>query len=314
MSSAPVAPEAPARSARAFWWRALASLLALGAVLWLVDVRKVASSFALDARYALAALLVALLQFLLLAARWRSIARALGLPLAYRTALAEYFLSALVNQLVPSGIAGDALRAARHAQQVTRDSGQREHARAVLALLLDRASGQVALWAFALATLPSWWPVIASRSELAPALLGALSLVLAGAAIGAFLLVRARWGHLRELSTDALRVLFGPRTAALHLPLSALLVVLHVAVFQLCALALGTPLELGAAFGIVPALLLVATLPAFFAGFGAREAAAAGLYGLLGLPALDGAKVSLVFGFVGILASTPGIYSLWRHR
>jgi hypothetical protein len=65
----------------------------------------------------------------------------------------------------------------------------------------------------------------------------------------------------------------------------------------------------------VPAILAAAGLPSFLGGFGAREAAAAGLYHLTGLEAADGAAISFVYGAVGLVASVPGILALpWRGR
>ncbi len=296
-------------------WQGAASLLALGALVWLLRPGALLERLvALDLRFALAAVLCAVLEFFVLAARWRFVARCLGLPLGFAAALAEYFLSALLNQVVPSGIAGDALRAVRHARQVERDSGESETRRVVLALLLDRASGQLALWLFALAALRGWWPVIAAHIRSPGPLAVALAALLAASALLLVAFARARWGKLRDLSSDAMRALFAPRNLIVHLPLSALLVSMHVAVFCLCAFALGSPLDLSSALKVVPVLLLVSTLPAFFAGFGVREAAAAGLYQLLGLPAAEGAVVALVFGLVGVVASAPGIYALWRRR
>jgi hypothetical protein len=56
-------------------------------------------------------------------------------------------------------------------------------------------------------------------------------------------------------------------------------------------------------------------LPSFLGGFGAREAAAAGLYHLTGLEAADGAAISFVYGAIGLVASVPGVLALpWRRR
>ncbi len=58
----------------------------------------------------------------------------------------------------------------------------------------------------------------------------------------------------------------------------------------------------------VPLILCAGSLPAFFAGWGAREIAAAGLYHLSGLRSGDGASASVLFGLVSLVASAPGIF------
>jgi uncharacterized membrane protein YbhN (UPF0104 family) len=60
-------------------------------------------------------------------------------------------------------------------------------------------------------------------------------------------------------------------------------------------------------------VLLAAALPAFFSGWGVREATAAALYHLSGLQAAEGAVVSVVFGIVSLISSLPGARSLWRR-
>ncbi len=105
-------------------------------------------------------------------------------------------------------------------------------------------------------------------------------------------------------------MLFAPGNMAVHLPLSFLLLGLHVALFVVAAHALGFDLPFVPAIRIVPPVLAASSVPAFIGGFGVREAAAAGLYYLTGLDAADGAAISFVYGTVSLVASTPGILAL----
>ena len=81
-----------------------------------------------------------------------------------------------------------------------------------------------------------------------------------------------------------------------------------------CARALGLELSSDAAVMIVPPVLLAAAVPAFFSGWGVREAAAAALYHLAGHRALEGVAVSVAFGLVSLVSSLPGIAVWWAAR
>jgi uncharacterized membrane protein YbhN (UPF0104 family) len=293
------------------------SFLALGAIFaWSGADRVWGALGAPRWHWLLAALALASLQFPLLAARWWFVARKLCVPLGYRRALGEYYLGTLLNQILPFGVLGDALRAVRHARQA-RIEADRSPARVALAVVLERGSGQLALWGVVLAVLPSWSDSV--RRALAATdtstWLAALPLV-AGASVSLWFALRKRpWiARLRALATSGARVLVLPRNFAVHTLLSLALVVSHVAVFACAAQSLGSALPLVPALRVVPLVLVASTLPAFFSGWGIREAAAAGLYQLAGLSAADGAAIALVFGAVGIVASTPGLFLLGSRR
>lgn len=273
------------------------SLLLLGVTLYVVGadalVRRVAT---LDPGLAAVVVALCLLQFPLLAARWWLFARWLDVPLGYRQALGEYTLSTLLNQLLPLGVMGDVMRIARHSVQVGRERpGELAPGRVLLAVVLERASGQLALWLWVLAVAPGWWRLLPDVARAA--------LLIALVALGLALL----WFGRRRLRTGILALL-SPRRLLVHLPLSLALVALHVAAFALVAQALGFALPPATAVRVVPPLLVATTLPGFFAGWGVREAAAAGLYALSGLAPAEGAVVSMTWAGLGLLASTPGAW------
>ncbi len=235
--------------------------------------------------------------FPLLAARWAFISTRAGAPLAFGRAIREYYVSTLLNQLLPLGVAGDAWRA-KQRLDAERSAGPR---RAALgALVADRVSGQFVLWAWVLSALPAFRQSLprAHVSHLALALVLALGVAVA----------LSRFERVREWLRAGAAVLFAPRSAVVHLPLSAALIALHVATFWAAARALGLELDLGTACHIVPLVLCAGSLPAFFAGWGVRELAAAGLYHLSGRSSGDGATASLLFGLLSLAASAPGIF------
>jgi len=293
------------------------SLLALGAIVAWFGAAQIGQALSAPRwGWMLAAVAVASLQFPLLAARWCFVARKLCVPLGYRRALGEYYLSTLLNQLLPFGVLGDALRAMRHVRRARIDADQ-SPAQVALAVALERGSGQLALWLVVLPLLPSWSDEVSgafAASHTSRWLL--TSCLAAGAGVCFWIAIRRQpWAsRLRALATSGVRVLFLPRTFAVHSILSLALVLSHVAVFACAARSLGSSLPLGVALRVVPLVLVASTLPAFFSGWGIREAAAAGLYGLAGLQAPEGAAIALVFGVVGLVASAPGLFLLLSTR
>jgi uncharacterized membrane protein YbhN (UPF0104 family) len=252
------------------------------------------------------------LQFFLLSARWAWFTRELGVRVEYRHALGEYYLSALLNQILPFGVLGDAFRVVRHSEQVHRHApSPLSTPRVLLAAALDRISGQaiVALAAVAAA------PLVLERASAAlgsPWLtLIAFAGVVLGCALVLALVLKRRLAVVRDLVGDGFRALLLPRSLLVHAPLSCALLLLGGVQFWACARSLGFSLSLEAAAPIVPPVLLAAALPAFFSGWGVREAAAAGLYHLSGMQAADGAAVSVVFGLVSLISSLPGLRWLW---
>jgi uncharacterized membrane protein YbhN (UPF0104 family) len=293
-----------------------ASIALLAATLWIVDTTQVARRLRmLDFSWMLVALALLAAQFPLLAARWWFFARRLAVPLAYPRALAEYALASLLNQVLPFGILGDVGRAARH----VRSADHAPAAPVVLAIVLERASGQIALWLVVAAMAPTWWrtlsryldwPSTAARADV----IAMIGLGLAGL-VGLLAWHRLRRDErLRGLVAGGLRALLGPGPALVHLPLSFALLASHVFAFVAIAHGLGLRLPVAQAFAIVPLVLVATTVPTFVAGWGVREATLAGLYHVVGLRPSDGVTIALVYGSLGLLASTPGALALGSKR
>jgi uncharacterized membrane protein YbhN (UPF0104 family) len=253
---------------------------------------------------------ILLAQFPIMAMRWCLFARALAVPLPLSQAISEYFLATLLNQVLPLGVWGDVTRIVRHAKSPDRKAGP-SYTPAALAVVLERASGQMGLWLVVLAVLPTWtfllpWPASTSRA------LGALGLVAAAVAVVAIVLLgRVRASTLWQDGARAgLRALVAPRMLVLHLPLSLLLVALHTSVFFCIARAFGFALSFELAVRAVPLVLVATTLPLFLGGWGIREATIAGLYHSVGLASANGVSIAIVYGCLSLLASLPGLWAL----
>ena len=297
-------PPARSRGLRALQLGVSAVLLV--ACLFAVDARSVASELAdIEPGWVLAALGLHLVQLSLLAWRWTVVARALALPLEFGRALGEYALSVFVNQVVPGGLAGDGLRAVRHA----RTSESTSVLRAVEALAVDRASGQLAYWLSVAFTAP----LALTQQVVEPG-------VLAGVVVGTAALVAASWYALERFAPEtglfgrarrSLRrvawVLLHPRQVAAHLPLSFAFVAVTVLQLQVAALAIGVPLELSTLVWVGPLILTASSIPSFGGGWGVREGASAVLFGAAGLSGSQGVAVSVVYGVFGLVVSALGL-------
>jgi hypothetical protein len=246
---------------------------------------------------ALAALALGGLATAAQALRWRVVVAARGAPpLGRGTAVGEYYRSALLNAVLPGGLAGDVLRAhrARGPGRGTGRGGWRTSAAAVLverlagtALLLgvgavvlalvagdQRGAGTGALWAAA------------------PAVVALVLLVGVGRAVGAGARHQAAvWGWSL-------------------LALGALVGLFAVAAVQLArGPAPAGPDAVGTAVLAVLALLGM-SVPLGVGGFGPREALAALGAGVAGTTPGEAVAVTAGYGVLAAVAALPGLLLL----
>ncbi len=298
------------------WIQVGASIAVLAGTLTFVDREQIWRSLRhVQPGWLVVTLAVFLAQFLVMAARWWLFARRLSAPLSYSRALSEYFLASFLNQVLPFGVLGDVTRAVRHTRASLNDASPGVgNARVVLAIVLERAAGQLGLWLVVAAILPTWW--VAGKSlpghSLAVGILaGAVALALA-VVVGIAWRRRKAAPEMKRLMAEGWRAMFAPAPLATHLPLSLLLVAGHILAFVAIAQGMGLSLPFALAARVVPLVLVTTTLPLFLAGWGVREATIAGLYHLAGLRGAEGVTIALVYGGLSLLASTPGVLALWR--
>jgi len=251
-----------------------------------------------------AALAASVLQFWLAAERWRCTARHLGVPLARRRALADYYLAGFGNQVLPGGVLGDAARAWRH----SRSTGQTGPA--VRAVVLERASGQAAVVLTLIAILLLTETGAALRASLptptpSPAWLALLAALIA---LGSFATSRIPGGFdaLRRLGSDARRALLARDAWPAQLLLSFGVLITCCAVFACAGRMIGAEVSLPMLLLIAPAALVAMLVPVSVAGWGVREVAAAGIWTALGWPPAEGVAVSIAYGALCLVASLPG--------
>jgi uncharacterized membrane protein YbhN (UPF0104 family)/phosphatidylglycerophosphate synthase len=273
------------------------------------DSKQVLSQLrSVDPRWLGAAFVIGLAQVALLGLRWSRVAEALGLELGWLKATTEYALSLLGNHVLPSGIAGDGLRGLRH----SRRSDDGSLLLVFEALALDRISGQVALWTIVLMSAPL---TVAAGLVRLPALgVGALVAVIAALACWAIV-----W-RVERFRVHALRAarllrrysvfLLSPRGAAVHLPISFVLVGLTVFQLYVAGRAIGVELPWLQLLWLGPLILIAGSVPSFFGGWGIREGASALLFVAAGWPQSTGVAVSMVYGSFALVISLPGFVVL----
>ncbi len=297
--------------------RWLLSLGLLGALVWWLGPLELLDQLSgFNGAWLWLALAIGLIQVMLSAFRWHFTARSLGLDLSFLAAWREYYLASLINQVLPGGVVGDAYRAKRHADQSTR------RGRAWLAVVIERFSGQLMLVVLTLAVLvfsDTWHQALAGLFP--NAVLPTIALMVVGLMLGLFILYhlisRSKRGHALPdgwvaSSLQGLQQAFWPvGRLGVQLLSSGLILLSYIAIFVVAARAMGVDLPMTTLTILAPPLLLAMVIPVTVSGWGLREAAAAGAWGILGLDPAQGVAVSVAYGVLIFIIALPGV-ALWR--
>jgi uncharacterized membrane protein YbhN (UPF0104 family) len=267
-----------------------------------VDLRSLGARLVrLDPRFIALFLVLSLPFYFICALRWTFTARRIDVTLPFRRAVAEYYVSTLLNQVLPVGIAGDVARAARHRARV----GGSSWGPVARAVLFERASGLAVLTMVASACALGFPDRTRGQGTVAVPALVALLVVLAGALVWRW---ARRAGH--GFGADLSAAFFERGAFVVQPALSLTALFLLLLMFTFAARAAGVPMGFASALRTVPLVFVVTTIPWPFAGWGTREGVTAALFGVVGLDAADGVAASVAFGLLSLLASTPGILPL----
>lgn len=273
------------------------------------------------------AFLVTVAQTILSAWRWSFTASRLGIRLPLGVAVREYYLATFLNQLLPGGVMGDVSRAWRHTRA---GADAPPPGPAFRAVILERASGQLAMVVVALVSLALFPGVRGAAAG------GGLSdgggtdpggwsgILLAGA--GVLLLSLAtlgslrRWFAVRNLplpgSTrrgrgavwgDTRKALLSRRVLPIQLASSLVVVGSYVGVYLLGARAVGIETPAPVLLPLVAPVLLSMLIPLTLAGWGVREGAAALVWAGAGLPPSEGVAISVAYGLIVLVSTLPGL-------
>ncbi len=287
--------------------------LSASVLLWLVHIVSFSELEASIAKTSWTSLLcVWLVQTLLVlvqTARWRIIARRLGIDLGFLLAWQNIYIGQFFNQVFPSAIGGDAVRAWRlHRSSIPIQA-------AIASIALERI---VALFAVPLIGFMGFGTLmrIVPPGSLRGALV-VLTIGLTGGLVALLCFDRIPLPHaltkfkivqfFRTLPIWARRVFFDWSSISKATLLS---LVIHASIglsFWFLAQGLGaTNVRLFDLIILAPLVMLVTTVPISIGGWGVREGAMITAMSLIGVPASAALAISIEFGFVMILVGLPG--------
>jgi uncharacterized membrane protein YbhN (UPF0104 family) len=260
-----------------------------------------------DRGWLLVGLVAALLSNIASALRWRALTVWLGAAVSPLFALLAYFRAMALNALLPGAVVGGDLYRAlalRQAGLPTLDAG--------LSVLLDRVSGLWVLLVLGAGALPFAASSIALPLPLPPVwidlscaaatvlLLTAPLLLIArpisgGRAFAALARVQSRLRRPRVLQQYVLQMCA-----------SLVVQVLSIAALACGGRALGLDLSPAVWAMAAAPIFLMAALPVSVGGWGTREAAAAAVLAVFGVPAAQAVAVALIYGVFGLLQAAVG--------
>ncbi|MDH3230002.1 MAG: flippase-like domain-containing protein [Alphaproteobacteria bacterium] len=242
--------------------------------------------------------------------RWRMVMRLFGPVLPVGTSIRLFLEGYFFNNALPSTIGGDGVRIWR-ATSLGLPLGA-----SINGVLLDRVTGLTGLFIL----VAAGQPLLYARIEDPATRLAFAAILLAGIA-GVALLILARYipkqliplplhDGIDKLSEATHAAYLHP---AISLPVLGLSVIVHgVIVLSVHVIAIGLGLDVGLfeSLVLVPAVILLSTLPVSIGGWGLREGLMVVALGLAGVAAEAALTVSILFGLAQIVAGLPG-GALW---
>ena len=312
-----------ARQARNKERRSLAIRLAISVLLilwlgWHLDLSALSQRLTtLDAFWVAMAFVTVFAAVLISAWKWGLILSTRGFALPYPRLLRHYFVGLFFNNVLPTTVGGDAVRA----WETSKDTG--ETPEAVGSVVTERLIAGMALGVTALLGLP--FMAFSAR------LLGlvGLFLVIDVALVALFLLPKVAEGIVGKLvpprlsglheaihqAVQVVRATLKNRGLFLKVALYSVAFQILVAAVNACIFkAMGVPVTLAQCVIFTPMIFTVTMLPISLSGLGVREAAYWYFFAQVGVSQADAVAASLVFFVIVGLSSLPGalLFSLKR--
>ncbi|MCI5167821.1 MAG: UPF0104 family protein, partial [Candidatus Electrothrix sp. GM3_4] len=245
--------------------------------------------------------------------RWQLIVSRLGFKAPFAFYLGSYFKGAFFNQGLPTSIGGDGVRI----YDCARVTGSAEDA--FFGVFIDRVIGLAGLLLLNITAL------LLNRTLLPPHIYYPLLLILIALITGLLLLFFLRkfsfftvgkyLGFLGRLSERYFQVYSSLPALTSQLGLSILIHLLSMSTFFLLGQGVGLNFSAQVYMVMVPPVILLTLLPISLAGWGIREGAMVAFFLLIGAEKSQVLTFSLLYGFVSVIASLPGlIISLRRGR
>ncbi len=259
----------------------------------------------------LLAILFQLLSTLLAGYRWGQVMKKLEFGKRSDFYMRSYFKGSFFNQGLPTSIGGDAIRVLDVAR-----TGHRKRD-AFIGVFIDRILGLAGLLILNLAAnyfLP----------ELLPHnLFLMINLIVLSGVIGfvAFIyihkikyLYKGRLlNYIMRVSAQLNKILHNARSISFHLVIGVLIHLFSIINIYLIGQSVGLEYSVLTMAVIVPPVILLTLIPVSLAGWGIREGAMIGLFGLIGAVQANVLSMSIIYGIILIIASLPGLY-IFLHK
>jgi glycosyltransferase 2 family protein len=288
--------------------RILIALVPLGWLLRAIDLRRT-FMHVLDVRLSfLGALAVSIASLLISSERWRRLLQAYGAQAAGVWTLFRHHLVGCYFNLLPSGLAGDAVRGYR---TVDTAGGM---AISYTVVLVDRAAGLLGLLLVALAAMP----LVRTVDTRVVMRVVDLGLVAVALFVVAFMLLpywTRRWprlaaaiGRVPLLGRAALKIPAARRISGLLVAVALSLVTQLCGVFSsyLLARRISRTATMLACLRIMPFVYLLAYFPITPAGIGQRELLYVYFWGTVGMGAEEAVALSLASFAIGVIYAVSG--------
>jgi uncharacterized protein (TIRG00374 family) len=260
----------------------------------------------LDWRALLAATVLLVITMVLHAKRWLLVLSSSGYSWRFRSALSEMWIGYFFNQLLPSSVGGDGVRALRQYR-----SGV-PAVTAVRVILTERVFGFIACTLLGVLAIP-----VMLRFAPTAAATAAVGITVVMGLVGILVLLNADSRLLDVLPKRLAHEVRLVGAALRHRNGSAAAMAVSFAM-QLCIACMVGVLSLGLGVDANPLLVallfqpvtLITLVPITLAGWGIREGALVAVLSAIGVPSSDALPLSLCFGALLLFVSLPGWFFL----
>ncbi len=258
--------------------------------------------------------IIVLSQLFLTSYRWKKIGENLNSKLKYSIVLKIFWVGHFFSQFLPSSIGGDVVRiwmTSKHNISTMKS---------LSITLCDRFFGLFANIAIPVITYLLIKDPINEHIKNTIGLYGLLILALIISLVMYKYLLKSllkSYSFLKKITLlidDLELLLTQPKTTFSITMLSILIQLGHVAIIYLISLSIGAGLHFLHALLIIPTILLVSMLPISFAGWGLREAAMIVGLGFFAITKENALSISIIFGFMQIISSIPGLFFWLRNK
>jgi uncharacterized protein (TIRG00374 family) len=258
------------------------------------------------------AVIFQILSTLLAGFRWGKVMNTLNFGQNTSFYLRSYFKGSFFNQGLPTSIGGDAVRVLDVAE-----NGHRKRD-AFTGVFIDRILGLSGLLILNLVAnyfLPDLLPenlFVMINLIVISGLIGFIGFIyihkIKALDIGRML------NYILRISAQLNQILHNTRSILFHLIIGLLIHLFSIINIYLVGQSVGLEYDLLTIAVIVPPVILLTLIPVSLAGWGIREGAMIGLFGLIGAASTNVLSMSILYGIILIIASLPGLYTYLHQK